>query len=185
MNEMLQPTTRRTVLQRALIFVAGAIGLPLAPPGARGESAPAAPSEPPAPNAGTTLKFYARRLLVHCPSQKPGEIPAWSGRLHSQGDLLDRPDGAKVGAFSATCFGPASPFGGAGTDHTTEFQTLKVTDGTLFGIGCAGPAAGGERAHAILGGTGRFAGAKGSYVIRQTAAGRGEDGVEFLITLLS
>ncbi len=185
MNEMFQPTTRRTVLQRCLVFVAGTLGVPLAAPEARGGPAPPAPSAPPEPKGATMLTFYARRLQIHCPSQKPGELPAWSGRLHSHGDLLERPDGAKVGEFSATCFGPESPFGCASTDHAVEFQNLKVTDGTLFGIGCAGPTAEGERARAILGGTGRFAGAKGSYVIRQNPAGRGEESVEFLITLLS
>lgn len=185
MNEMLQPTTRRTVLQRCLAFAVGALGAPLAAPDARGEPAPAVPSVPPAPDGAKTLSFYARRLQVHCPSRKPGEFQVWSGRLHSHGDLLQQPGGAKVGEFSAICFGPESPFGGAGTDHAVELQTLKVPNGTLFGIGCAGPAAEGERAHAILGGTGRFAGAKGSYVIRQNPTGRGEESIEFLITLIT
>ena len=185
MNEVLQPTTRRTMLQRGLVFVAGVLGVQLPTPDARGEPAPPAPSPPAAPSGGKTLTFYARRLLVHCPTQKPGDLTTRSGRLHSHGDLLDRPDGAKVGEFSATCLGPESPFGCAGTNHAVELQTLKVTNGTLFGICGAGPVAGGERAHAILGGTGRFAGAKGSYVIRQSPTGRGGDSVEFQITLLS
>jgi hypothetical protein len=185
MNEILQPTTRRTVLQRCLVFVAGALGVSLAAPEARSEPVPPAPSPPPEPNSGKTLKFYARRLHVHSGSQKPGELPAWNGRLNSHGDLLDQANGAKVGEFSATCFAPESPFGCAGSAHAVELQTLKVTNGTLFGIGSAGPMAEGERAHAILGGTGRFAGAQGSYVIRQNPAGRGEESVEFVITLKS
>jgi hypothetical protein len=185
MNEILHPTTRRTVLQRGLVLIAGALGLPLAAPEARSEALPPPPSPPPATPGGKTLQFYARRLLVHCPGQKPGEFHARSGRLHSHGELLDRPGGARVGEFSATCLGPESSFGCAGTDHAVELQTLKVADGTLFGIGSAGPAAEGERAHAILGGTGRFAGAQGSYVIRQSPAGRGEESFEFLITLLT
>ncbi len=185
MSHILQPTTRRSALQRGLVLAAGAVALPVTVPDARGAPAPPAPSTPPAVNAGKTVKFYARRLLVHCPPQKPGQLPAWSGALHSHGDLLDRPDGAKIGEFSATCLGPESPFGCAGTDHAVELQTLKVANGTLFGIGSAGPTADGERAHAILGGTGCFAGAQGSYVIRQNPSGRGADSVEFLITLLS
>lgn len=185
MNATLQPTNRRTVLQRCLAFAVGVLGAPLAVPDARGEPAPPATSVPPAPDGAKALSFCARRLQVHCPSTKPGELPGWTGRLHSHGDLLQQPDGPKVGEFSATCFGPESPFGGAGTDHAVELQTLKVPHGTLFGIGCAGPAAQGERAYAILGGTGRFAGAKGSYVIRQNPTRRGEESIEFVITLIS
>ena len=187
MNEILKPTTRRTLLQRGLVFVGGVLGVPLALPDACGESVLPAPPPPPppAPSGGKTIRFYARRLNVHSTGQKPGELPAWGGRLNSHGDLLEGPEGAKVGEFSATCFGPKSPFGYAGSDHAVELQTLKLTNGTLFGIGSAGPMADGERAQAILGGTGRFAGAKGSYVIRQNPAGRGEESVEFVITLLT
>ncbi len=194
MNGILQPTTRRTLLQRGLLFVAGALGAPLAMPDTRGERASPEPSPPSPPSSpispavasgGKTLRFYARRLMVHCPSPKAGALPAWSGRSHTAGDLLDGPNGSKVGEFSATCLGPESVFGCAGTEPAVELQTLKVTSGTLFGIGGAAPTAEGERAHAILGGTGCFAGARGSYVIRQNPGGQGEDGVEFLITLQS
>ncbi len=191
MNELFQPTARRTVLKRSLAFIAGALGLQMAAPAApvapTVPSAPSPPTEPlpPAPGGGATLRFYTRRLQVHAGSVKPGQLPVWNGRLNSRGDLLERPDGAKVGEFSATCFSPDSPFGCAGSDHAVELQTLKVANGTLFGIGSAGPLADGERAHAILGGTGRFAGVRGSYVIRQNRTGRGEESVEFLITLLT
>ncbi len=185
MNEMFPLTTRRTLLQRGLVFIAGALGLPLAMPEARSEPALPDPSPPPAPQTGKTLHFYARRLQVHCPSMNSGELPGWGGRLQSHGDLLDQPNGAKVGQFSATCFAPQSHFGSVGANHTVELQTLKLSEGTLFGMGCAGPAAEGERAHAIVGGTGSFTGARGSYVIRQSSSGRGEANVEFLITLVS
>src|SRR5206468_3799858 len=64
-----------------------------------------------------------------------------------------------------------------------EFQTFQLPDGVLFGVG-AGGGAGAQRTWAVLGGTGRFAGARGSYVEREVSvapAGRGA--VEFILTL--
>jgi hypothetical protein len=98
---------------------------------------------------------------------------------------LDQPNGAKVGRFSATCFAPESHFGSLGAEHAVELQTLRLPGGTLFGIGTAGPIAESERAQALLGGTGCFAGATGCYVIRQSQAGCGDQNLEFEITLLS
>ena len=186
MNEIMQPTTRRNVLQRCACFVAGALGVPLVEASSRSQEAwqPQAPP-PAAPTpAASTIRFYGKHVQVHAPSQKPGELPTRNGRLHSGTDLFDRPDGAKVGEFSAARFSPETPFGNPSPGHSVELQTLRLQDGTLFGIGTAGPTAGAERTHAILGGTDRFAGARGSYVIRQNPAA-GKASVEFVITLLS
>src|SRR5262245_47534565 len=106
MNQVLEPSTRRSMLQRGLVFIAGVLGVPLAVPDVRGEPAPPTPTLPPTPTGQTTIQFYTRRLVVHSPSRRPGDLPVWSGRLHSHGDLLDRPKGTKVGQFSATCMGP-------------------------------------------------------------------------------
>ena len=42
---------------------------------------------------------------------------------------------------------------------------------------------GGERTYAILGGTERYAGARGTYTARTSAEPRGRSGVEFILTL--
>lgn len=184
MNEIMQPTNRRTVLQRCVLFVAGALGMPLATTGSQAEPPSPEPDPKPEANNEKVLRLYATRLMVHSQSQKPGELPAWNGRLHSRTDLLDRPNGAKVGEFSGSCFGPESHFGCAGSDHAMELQTLKLKEGTLFGMGASGPTASGDRVHAVIGGTGRFAGARGSYVIRQGQPAA-KASVEFVITLLT
>ena len=185
MNEVTQSTSRRTVLQRCLLFVAGAMGLPSVANAVPSRPDVSPPGPKPAERASQTVRFYARALQTHCPGRKPGELPTSSGRMHSRADLLDKPGGAKVGEFCATCLGPDSHFGIACADQSVELQTLNSKEGTLFGIGSAESSAAGAREHAILGGTGRFAGARGSYVIRQASATAGRASVEFVITLIS
>jgi hypothetical protein len=158
------------------LFVAGACGLQLA------SQTPRA-ALPAAPSGTTTLTFYATSLRAHRTGQQPGKLPTPNGRLHRHGDLLDAPDGKKVGQFAATSLGPDGSFGAGGpTGMNLEIQTLQLVDGCLFGMG-TGPEE--QNVHAILGGTGRFAGAKGSYVIRsQTAEQEAKrEGVEFVINL--
>jgi hypothetical protein len=179
MNELNPTTSRRTLLQRGLLFVAGACGLQLAP--REGQAA----LSPPAPDGSTTLTFYSKSLRAHRPGQQPGKLPTPDGRLSRHGDLLDAPDGQKVGEFAATCFGSDHSWTMAGpAGSNLEIQTLHLPDGSLFGMGASSAE---QNVHAILGGTGRFAGAKGSYVIRrQTPKEQTKDcGVEFVINLLT
>jgi hypothetical protein len=185
MSNIFHPTHRRALLKRGLACLAGAAGLRLAGPAPQAVASPVVEPASPAPAGGTTIKFYSRRLHVRLGGAKPGLVPSPNGRVNSRCDLLESPDGAKVGDFTATCFSPDSPFGFAASEHDVELQTLKVADGTLFGIGASGPGSKGERAQAVLGGTGRFAGARGSYVIRQNGPGQGEESFEILITLLT
>jgi len=179
MNELNPATSRRTLLQRGLLFVAGACGLHLAP----GETQAAAP--PPAPAGSTTLTYYSKGLRAHKPGQRPGKIPTPSGRLHRQGELLDAPDGKRVGDFAAACFGSDNSWAAdAPASSKLEIQMLQFAEGWLFGMGSSSE---GQSVHAIVGGTGRFAGAKGSYTIRrQTLEPAGKAaGLEFVINLLA
>jgi hypothetical protein len=96
----------------------------------------------------------------------------------SHGDLVDDA-GASVGAFSTSGFCMQTPFASSlPGSPSLEFQTLSTADGALFGMGAPGPGAAGARHRAILGGTGRFAGIRGTYVERDGEAGA----VEFLVT---
>jgi hypothetical protein len=62
-----------------------------------------------------------------------------------------------------------------------------LEDGSsLFGIGSAGAPSAAGRSLAILGGTGRFAGARGTYSEREVADGpHGRGSLEFVVTLVS
>jgi hypothetical protein len=96
------------------------------------------------------------------------------------GELLDCPDGCRVGEFYTN--GLETPFGTlAEAASNLEFQTFQLQDGTLFGIGTT--AAGSDRAFAVLGGTGRFAGARGSYVQHVSDGPVGREAVDFTLTL--
>ena len=163
-------TKRRTLLQRGLAAVGGALGLAALERKAQGESADASP-----PGA-VTLKLYGRLRQAHNPA---------GAHVIRCGDLLDGPKGKPVGELYTNGFCLETPFGPHFLAASNiEFQTFKLPDGTLFGIGAAGPAVGGERTHAILGGTGRFAGARGSYVERAASSGPGGRGaLEIILTL--
>jgi len=179
MSELLKPTNRRTVLQRGLAVLAGVVGMRAAAPEVQAESAsPPAPPAPP-PIEGRTIRFYARRLHMCSQGQRPGELPAWNGRGNCQSDLFESPRGKKVGEFYATSFGPDAPArAGGSTAGRLELQTIRVEGGVLLGVGCPGLGADPAKTHAILGGTGCFAGATGSYVIREQS-----EGIEFVLTL--
>lgn len=98
-------------------------------------------------------------------------------------ELLDGPDGARVGEFFASGFQLETAFGPLpAAPSNIELHTFRLGEDVLFGIGAPVPR-GRERTHAVLGGTGRFAGARGSYVERDVDGGaRGR--VEFVVTLV-
>ena len=169
---------RRTLLQRGLVALAAGLGL-----GAGGRSAAAAPAAPPTPAVGVVVLRGRRR-----PASPQGRLPrgATAPRLVREGELVDDA-GAAVGRFSSSSFCGESPFGPQiAAASSLELQAFHLEDGSsLFGIGsAAGPSAGG-RALAILGGTGRFAGARGTYQEREVEGGSGGRGsVEFVVTLV-
>ena len=85
-------------------------------------------------------------------------------RVTVRGDLHADADGAPVGEFLAT----ATAFGGASHPALAERQethTFKLHDGSIFGAGIAG---GLDGSFAVLGGTGRYAGAQRTYTARQS-----------------
>jgi hypothetical protein len=179
MVELHQPTNRRTLLHRGLIFLAGAAGLQLADKEVRAGTGPA-------PEEGSkTLRFCARRWQAHSQGQRPGQLPARQGRTNTHGELLDAATGKKVGEFYATSFCPEASFGGqANIGAAIELQTFTFSDGILFGMGSAASGAAGPQHHAILGGTGRFAGARGICVV-SPGSRTGEETVELVINSLS
>ena len=171
MSSSADATPRRTLLQRGTALVVSAFGL-----GAATDRVVHAAStqESAAPRP---LTLHARRRPV-----SPAGGNEASGRLLSQGEVLDEAGGVE-GAFYTNGFCMQTPFGSSlQAAANLEFQTLNLKDGTLFGIGAPSASAGLERHRAILGGTGRFAGVRGSYVERDSAEGE-RGAVEFVVTL--
>ena len=150
-------TMRRTFFQRGLALLAGGAAL--------GGTARWAGAASPPTAANNTLTLYARLRPV------AGHQHSSDGRILATGELLDGLDGERIGTFYANCFGAPTPFGvHAAAPSTMELHVLQLNDGTLFGMG-SGRDASGEQPVAIIGGTGRFAGRAGAYLLHPIAAG--------------
>jgi hypothetical protein len=169
---------RRTLLQRGLVAIGAAIGVGA---GLRRASAwaDAGPDpRPPASEGGRTLRLHGRGRTVATAGKSAGS------RSLRRYELLDGPGGRPVGEFFASGFQLETPFGPQpAAASNIELHTFRLGEDTLFGIGAPAPR-GPERTHAILGGTGRFAGARGSYVEREVHGAPGRGRVEFVVTLV-
>jgi hypothetical protein len=168
MEDVGTTSSRRSLFGRGLAVAAGLVGLG----GAAGAARAAVPST-------THLELYGRGLHLHAPSRRAGEVPLKGDRHTAYGELLDGPQGAAVGDFSAAYLSLDSPFAAAAS---LEIHTFNLAGGTIHGLGST--ARGGTGTFVILGGTGRYSGATGSYVARQGARELGGDGTaEFRFTL--
>jgi hypothetical protein len=171
MEDAPRVASRRSVLGRGALLVAGALGVGAAarkvvPGDADATAAPAQPTRP------RELTLFARHYHLHSPTHRAGQIPGKGERTSAYGELLDRPGGKVVGHFTAAHMTLDSPF--AAGLGSLEVHTFHLGDGTLHGLGAAAPGAEGQ--FVILGGTGSFAGAKGGYVARQRHREAGGDG---------
>ena len=137
--------TRRSLLKRALLGAGALFGL-----GAAGDAGAAAGS---------------RKLVLYVDgwsAAERNERAVEAGRRHTtRSAVLDGPGGRRVGelyalAFAVRSTGSLEP---ALVDRV-EQHTFKLGDGTIIGSGSAD---GAEGAFAVVGGTGRYAGARGTY----------------------
>jgi hypothetical protein len=125
------------------------------------------------------LKLYGRHLHLHAPARRAGELPQKGDRHSAYAELLDGPDGKAVGNFSSARLALDSPFEAA---SSLEIHTFNLNEGTIHGLGSAVRGADGQ--FLVLGGTGRFAGATGTYLARQLPRELGGDGTaEFHLTI--
>lgn len=174
-------TRRRDVLIRggsALLGAAvGAAALPVRSQPVAAVAAHAAPRV-----------LYGRRWQISSRDARKGELPAEGVRMLIRGELYDAPaGGAKVGDF----FASAHRLGTLGKAHphspgSLELHTFVFADGsTLVGSGIASAAAASEGEFAIVGGTGRYVGARGSYRAQQSHRELGGTGTAtFALTLI-
>lgn len=180
--------TRREALKRGLVVIGAAVGVGTAGRAVVGGtgSGPDTPPRTSGPRA-EQLIVHGRQWHVSSSALRPGELPDRGQRLLGQGELVDRPGGDKVGEFFATSFGIDSP-GRAGPDGvaTLELHHLNLADGSIIGTGTARAGLDAEDVFAIVGDTGRYVGARGSYIARQQPQEFGGDGTaEFKITVIT
>ena len=166
-------TSRRQVLKSSLALAAGALGFGAARKaiGTSGGSDP--PAAPPAGGkAPKSLTLEGRDVHAASNGRPVGHGPAAGDRTALSGRLVDA-NGASVGDFfaSSTAFG--SPV--HNEISAVESHTFRLPDGTIHGMGTA-DTQGGDAVFAIVGGTGRYLGARGSYTARHMPIELGGDG---------
>lgn len=176
-------TNRREALGRAFALLGAAVGM-----GAASKNLTAAPQEiPPEASKGKQLVLQARFLRIGSQDLRRGELPQAGTRMMAKADIVSSTskDG-KVGEFLATYHRVSTP--GKVADHepgSLEQHTFILPEGTLFGSGVSTSGLESEGQFAILGGTGRFHGARGSYISRQSHVDLGGNGTAtFTFTLI-
>jgi hypothetical protein len=168
-----ETSSRRSLLVRGLVLVAGALGVGAARDSGTARAATSGVK-------GSELRLYGRNFHLHAPSHPAGRVPAGGERHSGYGELLDRPGGKAVGHFTAAHLTHESPFAAAAS--SLEIHTFTLSAGTIHGLGAV--TRGAEGHFVILGGTGLYAGAHGSYVARQQPRELGGNGTaEFHLTL--
>jgi hypothetical protein len=166
---------RRSLLTRALVVVGGAVGL-----GAASDGAAAAVPRPPS-GKPTVLVLRARGLTLHAPARKPGERIHAGDHATLVAELVDS-RGRPQGRFYGSRLAFDSGLGGhSGADASMELHTFKLEGGTILGMGSTLP---GESVFTIVGGTGRFAGARGTYeAVERLRELGGDSTAQFVLTL--
>ena len=165
MGEANRGTSRRGLLGTWAMVAAGALGL-----GAAARAEVAVPSRRESARSKPTSSASTVATSTACPRRAgPGEVPVKGERHSAYGELLDRPSGKVVGHFTRGA--PHARLAVRGGASSLEIHTFALNDGTIHGSASAARGADGH--FVILGGTGRYAGAPGSYPpARLAGAGR-------------
>ncbi len=162
-------TTRASLLKRVALLAGGAVGVGVAAQ----SGAAATDATPQVRKARTrTLVLYGREWRLHRPGLQPGSRPTPSDVAVPLGRIVDRKQ-RELGKFRAAAMpGLAGAF---------QLHTFDLADGTILGIGASKLD---EGSYAIVGGTGRYAGATGTYTARQFPRDLGGNGTaEFTLKL--
>jgi hypothetical protein len=160
--------SRRQLLSRGLVALGGAVGLGAAAGSATGATA----SHGSAARLPQRLTLTGRNLVLQSTSRRPGERIQAGDRGTVVGELVDPRTRAAIGSFTSARLAFAS-HGSHGADGSVELHTFHLQAGTIMGMGSTAP---GTAAFAIVGGTGAYAGAHGTYVAHQRLREHGGDG---------
>ena len=165
-------TTRGSLLRRAAMLAGGAVGLGVAARSATGSGVAVPTAAPALRRKSGKLTLYGRDWRLHTPGVEPGKLPSAADAAVPMGRIVDRSQ-RPLGEFRAAALpGLAGAF---------QLHTFDLADGTILGIGGSKLD---EGSYAIVGGTGRYAGASGTYTARQFPRGLGGNGTaEFTLNL--
>jgi len=166
--------SRRTLLRRGLLFVAGALGVGVAAEKIGRTSRPAL-------SGPTIFKLQGRQWHLLSQDRRRGELPVQGDRVATYG-MLHSATGEQVGEFYGSGHVLQNPLGALAVGAASlEVHSFNLADGTIAGVGSTRQ---GESVFAIVGGTGRYAGVSGSYIARQQPLEVGGDGTaEFTLTM--
>jgi hypothetical protein len=170
--------SRRSLLTRGLVLVGGAVGVGAGTAAARPAQEAAGPKPLP-----ETLTLAGRNWSLSTPERKPGERIRPGDHGTVTGELIDPSSKQHRGSFYASRLAFHSGLGRTPeADAAVELHTFKLDDGTIMGMGSAFP---GETVYAIVGGTGRYAGARGTYAAQQHLRELGGNGTAHFVLNLS
>ena len=169
MNSSIPANGRRTVLKRGFFAAAAAAAAALAI--RPGEQRPALATVP--ISGGKTIELFGRGWHADTST-----VPSKGDSYSVYGELVTSPDGDKCGEFYSACLAIDSPFQVTGQGiGTLEIHTLVLAEGSIVAMGAgSGP----DRSFAIVGGTGQYTGARGSYTANQDTYGLGGRGTAAL-----
>ncbi|MGH9681941.1 MAG: hypothetical protein ACRD4Y_18500 [Candidatus Acidiferrales bacterium] len=175
-------TNRRVALKRGFALLGAAVGI-----GVTTNTPVSAEEAFPETKKGKQMILHARLLRIKSQDLRRGELPQSGMRLLAKAEIVAAASSSrKVGDFFATCFRVNAP--GKVADHepgSLEQHTFVLPEGKIFGTGVGSSGADGEGEFAIIGGTGRYLGARGSYVARQSHLDFGGNGTAtFTLTLI-
>jgi hypothetical protein len=175
-------SNRRDALKRGFALLGAAIGI-----GAVNNTPASAEEVPSETKQGNQMVLHARFLSIRSQDLRRGELPQSGMRMLAKAEIVAAPSSKrKIGEFFATCFRVNAP--GKVADHepgSLEQHTFVLPEGNIFGTGVGTSGTDGEGQFAIIGGTGRYLGARGSYVARQSHLDFGGNGTAaFTFTLI-
>ena len=175
-------TNRRDALKGALLTAAVGIGTV-----GTGGSIVEARDGAAKPKAGQQTILHGIGWQLTSQDLERGELPLAGTRMLVRGEIYDQASGGrKLGDFFATYYRLSTP-GKVGHQEpgSLEVHTFVFSEGTLTGTGVANSSLDSEGEFAITGGTGRYQGARGSYVGRQSHLQLGGNGrATFTLTLI-
>jgi hypothetical protein len=159
------------MLQSAAALAAGALGFGAVARRAAPQVATATLAAPKTVrSARGALHLLGRNWHVTSADHQAGQISGSETRHGISGELIDL-HGTTVGDIvgsSTSVHGDGSPL--------LETHVLRLQGGTILGTGAVSPGIEEQSTFAVVGGTGRYAGAKGSYVVMQQPVELGGDG---------
>jgi hypothetical protein len=171
--------SRRSVLKRLGVVAGGLVGL-LAGREALASSKTGRNAAVVAPPGVETVVLEGRGWHIYSKDLAKGQIPTGGDRLLVYGDLHEAGSDSPAGQFFATYYSLRRP-GFAGPLASLEQHTFNLPDGSIMGSGTTKAGFATEDEFAIVGGTGRYAGARGTYVVRQSHQELGGDGTATIV----